>query len=382
MQDGRWTWMHGSFYMKEEQRDHNQHKHNNMRFKGGFPISLRVATVQLILLLLIARKSYSESRHYRGNVKSNNNQHSLQRLHLVTAPSPRKRATRNASTRSSHHHHHHNSRLPWWATLVRGGGGDDDDDDDDSSSAAYDKSSSDSNSSKKLSNNSDIRPHHHEEERRRQGRDDFVQAAPLIVAMVCRDGVAILAAHTRAQDESEILLYNHNFILQQQRKRQQQQQQVLNEKVDLQQKLQEESSSMTKNHNNDHDDNDTPTRTPLTSMMTTKMILFQDLPGDFCGPFRIQSLMGTTTALVSTGWRADCDHLMSVCQMQAARKAAWLGKGTDDPYHGHILATELSLYMAQRALYGVCARASQRKKKESILLCCINRFVCLFVCPV
>ena len=134
--------------------------------------------------------------------------------------------------------------------------------------------------------------------------DTFVQAAPLMVAAVCRDGVVILAAHTSADDEP--LLY-HCYSSEEQ----------------------EEDIASSKNESSS---------------------LFQDLPRKYGGPFRIQPVDAFGTALVCTGWRADCEHLISRCRTLATTEVNRFGKPSSNHMYGRYLATELSFHMAQYAV--------------------------------
>jgi hypothetical protein len=131
--------------------------------------------------------------------------------------------------------------------------------------------------------------------------DTFVLAAPLIVAAVCQDGVVVLAAHTTADDEP--LLY-HSYP--------------------------------------DGDSN--------SSNETTASSPFQDLPSTFGGPFRIQPIDAFGTTLVCTGWRADCERLITRCRALATTEMSQFGAPSQRSIYGRYLATELSFYMAQCAL--------------------------------
>lgn len=134
--------------------------------------------------------------------------------------------------------------------------------------------------------------------------DRFVQGAPLTVAAVCRDGVALLAAH--APDDDEPLLYHRHF-----------------------------------------DENGVDERPNQDS--TENSPAFQDLPSDFGGPFRIHPIDGTGTVLASTGWRADCERLVAVAQSLASSERLRYGPPDIGQIYPQYLATELSLYMAQCA---------------------------------
>jgi hypothetical protein len=139
-----------------------------------------------------------------------------------------------------------------------------------------------------------------------EGASPFVSAAPLIVAAVCRDGVAVVAAHTSTEDEP--LLYHST----------------------LQDHIDEDSDSNGVN--------------------------VQDLPLDYGGPFRIHSIDSFGTTLVSAGWRSDCEVLANSCRSIAASQLARMGPppaadtAGSSTLYGHFLATELSLYMSTCAV--------------------------------
>lgn len=120
--------------------------------------------------------------------------------------------------------------------------------------------------------------------------DPFVQAAPLIVAAVCKDGIVVLAAHS--SDEDEPLLYG------------------------------ETTSSDTE---------------------------FQDLPEGYKGPFRINALDTSGTVLVCAGWRADCEALVARGRGLAQAERRLFGPSASPLATGTILSKDLSLYLAQCA---------------------------------
>lgn len=139
--------------------------------------------------------------------------------------------------------------------------------------------------------------------------DPFVQAAPLIVAMSCRDGVAILAAHPAPSSEP-LLFYDYNE----------------DEPVTV-----NDESSLTKTA--DGGRGNPP--------------LFLDLPLNYEGSLRIQAV-GTagTTALVTCGWRVDgTGRLVTV-----ARERTDIERQTFGEENSSILPTQLSLYMAMCAV--------------------------------
>jgi hypothetical protein len=148
------------------------------------------------------------------------------------------------------------------------------------------------------------------------------------VAAQCRNGVACIAAHTPASPDSdeegnEPLLYHHSLA----------------EAVPGSGGDQEENEST--GNKDGH---------------------FLDLPGNFGGPFRIQSVDSFGTSLLSTGWRADCDSLVERCRALAAAELKHFGpppsasgraitsRSPGFYGYGRFMASELSLYMAQCAV--------------------------------
>lgn len=137
----------------------------------------------------------------------------------------------------------------------------------------------------------------------------FVSAAPLIVAAVCSDGVAMIAAHTSADEEP--LLY-HDCYQPQQRA-----------------------------------DDDSETIATEQSLLSVN-----DLPETYGGPFRVHAIDACGTTLLCAGWRADCEIVAQKCRAIAQSETARFGPQISRLlyYYGHVLATELSFYMAQCAV--------------------------------
>jgi hypothetical protein len=149
--------------------------------------------------------------------------------------------------------------------------------------------------------------------------DRFVHAAPMIVGVKCSDGVILLAAHT--PDDEEPLLYYHPSSA---------------------------SSSSTAKSQPDENLGDTTASVGLPAAATEAGSLsasssvaanavgslssfFRDLPPHYAGPFRVHIVdPPSRLALVSTGWRADCDA--------TARKARALASRERSRYHHGIAA--------------------------------------------
>lgn len=135
--------------------------------------------------------------------------------------------------------------------------------------------------------------------------DSFVTAAPMVVGAVCRDGVALVAAHTPSIDEP--LLYSiHN----------------------------EEQQS-------DY---------------------FLDLPENYAGPFRIRPVDGYGTTFVACGWRADGDYLWDKVKSGASAEVLQHGPPSMTHYRT-FLSSQLSLCMAQ------CALSDKVKQEGCAPLC-------------
>jgi hypothetical protein len=141
------------------------------------------------------------------------------------------------------------------------------------------------------------------------GVSPFVSAAPLIVAAVCRDGVAVVAAHTSTEDEP--LLYHSTL------------------------------------QDSDVENKDSDSDSDVHSVEVGGKDV-QDLPLDYGGPFRIHTIDSFGTTLVSAGWRSDCEVLANSCRSIAASQLARMGPPdtAGSSLYGHFLATELSLYMS------------------------------------
>ena len=138
--------------------------------------------------------------------------------------------------------------------------------------------------------------------------DPFVQAAPFILAMTARDGsVALVAAHSSGGlEEMEPLLY--------------------------------QMSPRWGVPNKQPDAENIGNTTGCRSLL--------DLPSNFGGPMRIQSL-GPSLTLLATGWRADCDALVEMGQKLVSDERKMLGSRTSSGMLGNVVATQLSEWMAQ-----------------------------------
>jgi hypothetical protein len=129
--------------------------------------------------------------------------------------------------------------------------------------------------------------------------DPFVQASLLVVGMACRDGVALVAAHSSDKEGEAVLSY-----------------------------------AVEKEPNDDDDDKS----------------VFLDLPSSYGGPFRIHPIGSGGTALSACGWRADgSGRLLDVARDLAAEEKKYFGQDIDS----FVLASELSVFLAENAVEGV-----------------------------
>jgi hypothetical protein len=148
--------------------------------------------------------------------------------------------------------------------------------------------------------------------------DVLVQTAPLVVAVACRDGVALVAAvspssASSSRDDEPLLYYN----------------------VD---------DEIVTSENATAGFIDAPTEPDVDP---DDMCPFLDLPDSFVGPCRIQSISKLgATAFVSCGWKADG----YIRLLNAARELASNERNTFGEESNSILPIQLSLFMAQCAV--------------------------------
>ena len=138
------------------------------------------------------------------------------------------------------------------------------------------------------------------------GPDPFVNAAPLIVGAVCKDGVLLGALHTIFQDEPLLTM------------------------------------ATAKSDDGGDDKNKNQTTTSL----------IDDLPKGYRGPYRIQSIDSFGTGLVSTGWRADTHILTDYTRLVASEELEIYGEPSSQKgeHYGQFIATDVCSWMAQCAL--------------------------------
>jgi hypothetical protein len=146
--------------------------------------------------------------------------------------------------------------------------------------------------------------------------DSFVQRAPLVVAMACRDGVAMIAAHPEPNDDEDALLY-------------------------------EDLDSDAINRDAIDRDGDAVSDQIDDANLTTAP--FRDLPLSYEGPLRIHSIGTQGAVLVSCGWGADGSGRM----VHKAREFCSDERLLFGEESLTILPTQLSLFMAECAVSGV-----------------------------
>lgn len=172
-------------------------------------------------------------------------------------------------------------------------------------------------------------------------RDVLVQAAPFCAAVVCRDGVALLATHTMDSEEP-LLYFDHR------------------DENDI-------GTTSVLNHQLYQDRPIPPTTTDpamaeaftiaqndTTILVASHNILsgLWDLPESYAGPFRIHTIDAYGTSLLTVGWRADGDNLRQRARKLAITYQRQYGDANipANRSYRNYLAQELALYLAECAL--------------------------------
>jgi len=148
--------------------------------------------------------------------------------------------------------------------------------------------------------------------------DPFVLVSPLVIGVVCRDGVLLIALHevfsteNGGRNESTLLLKSYDSIAQ---------------SPDL------------------HGVNET--KVESLSELSQK-----DLPRSYRGPFRIYPLGSSgTTAMVCAGWRTDCQYLANCIRSIDKKEQLVFGSPSTSSSaaleYGSYLACQASLLMAK-----------------------------------
>lgn len=162
----------------------------------------------------------------------------------------------------------------------------------------------------------------------------FVLASPLVCAIVCRDGVLLVAAHVNVDDEEPLLYYRNEDKME--------------PPVNLKEASSKLETDLLKSKNNSSDPQP-------SSSESTSSCAFLDLPENFQGPFRIHSIDTFGRCIVSAGWRADCDSVVHHIRRIADQER--MVYGSHDPQDESVvgsttkyLATELSTHLAKCAV--------------------------------
>ena len=174
--------------------------------------------------------------------------------------------------------------------------------------------------------------------------DPWVQSAPLILAATCADGsVALVAVHTQPSSSSAAKTNPDDNDNKEERSipvgELEEEEPFLYESAMTKhtQSIQRRRSNTTTTTTNDDDDDDDDW------WMDGSNVQVLDLPRHFAGPTRIGNL-GHEMAWMATGWRADCDTLTESAQRLVQQEHSLLAS----PVSGHVVASELSLWMAHR----------------------------------
>lgn len=147
------------------------------------------------------------------------------------------------------------------------------------------------------------------------GTDPFVSSAPLIVAAVCSDGVALIALHTAFAEEPLLLDFN------------------------------EVGRNRT---------SPTPSTDKGNTTTTNTTVEIQDVPRSYRGPFRIYEIDSFGTGMVSAGWRPHGQMVADYCRDMASDELLVYGSPrmtlTYCMEYGQYLARKTSQWMAYTAV--------------------------------
>jgi hypothetical protein len=150
----------------------------------------------------------------------------------------------------------------------------------------------------------------------------YVAASPLIVAAVCSDGIAMIAAHTVSKEEKLLRgFYEH-------------------------------VNGQTENS-------------------TTLVTRWKDFQYGRAGPSRISWIDRFGTHLMSAGWRADCDLLADKMRSIASKEVALFGRPQWGLPYGRLLAEEATYFLGRcRVLEAVSSDAKYEVFTKRV---CVNR---------
>ena len=180
-------------------------------------------------------------------------------------------------------------------------------------------------------------------------RDPFVENAPLVIAIACRDGVAIVAA----TEPTSVLLSSSTATTSSSAVQNHQQLSKNLGIVDseplmyynaneIRKLLRTNPTTNTTTTIDDDDDDDTG-------------YPFLDLPDTFAGPYRIQSVTSdnhrSSTFFVSCGWKVDgYIQLRNAARDIVNSERYTFGMVDDEEISIPLLANQISMYMAQCAI--------------------------------
>ena len=137
--------------------------------------------------------------------------------------------------------------------------------------------------------------------------DPFIECSPLVVGVVCRDGVLLVALHSIFSTENV------------------------------------ESSLLRESFTDENNADDPENRPEINDLAFQK-----DLPRRYRGPFRIHPLDSSgTSAMVCAGWRTDCQNLVNHIRSIDRREQVEFGDDVSRALeYGSFLASRASLLMA------------------------------------
>jgi hypothetical protein len=190
-----------------------------------------------------------------------------------------------------------------------------------------------------------------------------VVAAPIIIAAVCKDGVAIIAAHppspsSDSKDENGVIVDEATAI---------QMDPLLyyrpSKNSDNNDNDNNDVSSTQQQSDKDSNDKKLSESTIIIDVTTEEddgSIPFVDIPIDFGGPYRINNIGRISTdgiIVVSCGWRPDCQTILDHCETLLdneiqihGRRVSVLSTYTNDYTISNRLVNQLSYYKAQCAV--------------------------------
>ena len=150
--------------------------------------------------------------------------------------------------------------------------------------------------------------------------DPFVLASPLIVGVVCRDGVLLIAFHSifssedGGRNESILLRKSYNN----------------NGRKDEGDAVITSNNPAVQSSQHPYCDSDSGESSKIQSSSSSIFLQQKDLPRSYRGPFRIYNLDSSgTTAMVCAGWRTDCQYLAKCIRSIDKTERLVFGDGRD-----------------------------------------------------